>query len=148
MRARGRIFLSTIALAVSGGVAASSPQEDAVAAATAFFEKIDRNALPEAYRQFSKPAQAVVSFEAWKTSLPKSGAVVSRQITKTTVYDTELGKLFAIEFDGRTDGGDRECGYVVVDAQGAIVRLDSTRIPKEAGAEAVSRLTSNLPGCN
>ena len=99
--------------------AASSTDYDAIAAARQFFVKLDRGDFRGAWDQFSAAAKAAVAYDAWLGASVTSDPIVSRRFTKTVTYDLPEGKLIAVEFDGMSGSGDKECGYIVVDPAGS-----------------------------
>jgi len=146
-----RIGVSALFLAIGFWTqAASSVDYDAIAAARQFFSKVDRGDLHRAYDQFSASAKEAVGYEAWLRAFNKPGGIGPRRFTSTTTYDQPEGKLIAVEFVGMYANGDKECGYIVVDAMGAVVRVDSTTIPAQALSQTDGELggvLSDLPGC-
>ncbi|QOF72065.1 hypothetical protein IG197_02945 [Aminobacter sp. SR38] len=128
----------------------SSTDYQAIAAARQFFAKFDRGDFAGAYLHFAKRSQAVIGYDSWLASSATTDPVQQRRFTRTVTYEQPEGRLVAVEFDGESAAGDKECGYVVVDRLGLVVHVDSTRIPA-AVLNGVSReellKLSSLPGC-
>ena len=128
-----------------------STDYEAIAAARQYFAKVDRGDFAGAYLQFSKQTQAVIGYRDWLASSATTDPIQQRRFTKTVTYEQPEGRLVAVEFDGMSAAGDKECGYVVVDSIGLIVHVDSTRIPaailNSASKEELLKLAA-LPGCS
>ena len=145
-------LVSCVVIALADGSRAqSSTDYEAIAAARQFFAKLDRGDFAGAYRHFSEQSQMVIGYDAWLASSATTDPVQQRRFTKTVTYEQPDGNLIVVEFDGVSAAGDKECGYVVVDRLGSIVRVDSTRIPasilNNASKEELLKLAP-LPGCS
>jgi hypothetical protein len=120
---------------------------EAATAAAEFLLKLDAGDYSAAYEQLAPETKALASLDLWVTTLPKFGSVTNREFTGITAYNTERGTLHAIDFRSTTAVAERECGYIIVDVKGAIIRLESAKVPEGLPRSVATELLKGLPGC-